>query len=387
MKEKRKGIYIHIPFCHEKCNYCDFLTFSHVESRYADYIRALEEEIRMPRPQIEADSLYFGGGTPSILKGEDLKRLASACEESFSLTDDCERTLECNPQDITPSFAKTLREAGFNRVSLGAQTHSKERLALLGRTHSPEQVERAVDALREVGFDNISLDFIFGLPGETLNEVEDNLHFIEKLNPDHISYYSLILEEKTLLYYQVQKGQVQLPDEDAVVDAWELILSYFKNSPWKRYEISNFARKGKESRHNLKYWRQEPYLGLGIGATGTLYFKEKGVRHVNPVKFSDYLEAKKTSDEYGFLEAGSTEVLGREDLFFEALLMGLRKVAGVPLAAMEEDYPEEWKKTQDLRKNWIQKGLAEEGKNFRLTEKGLDLQNPIMLELLETLDL
>ncbi|MFR6394140.1 MAG: radical SAM family heme chaperone HemW [Oscillospiraceae bacterium] len=266
-KDLPLGLYIHIPFCRSKCAYCDFYSLAGAEERMDDYCRALERHLAEVAPQAEchkADTVYFGGGTPSYLGAERLCRLLGSIRKLYKVDKHAEITLEANPDSATDRKAlKRLRKAGFNRLSLGVQSMDDALLQTIGRIHTRQQVQEAVAAARKAGFKNLSLDLIYGLPGQTMEGWEKTLSDAVGLHPEHLSCYGLKLEEGTPLYRR--QGELTFPDEDMQADMYLYAVEFLKQCGYEQYEISNFAKPGFASRHNLKYWLMQEYAGFGPG--------------------------------------------------------------------------------------------------------------------------
>lgn len=265
------SLYLHIPFCATKCTYCAFNTYTQLEHLIPAFVEALAAEVRWAgcgagRPVLH--TVFFGGGTPSLLNGEQFAQLFGAIRDSFVLSADAEITLEANPNDITPAYAQMLREVGFNRVSLGMQTAHASELALFRRRHDNDAVALAVRAFRRAGFDNLNLDLMYGFPHQTLAGWRSTLEQALTLQPDHLSLYALSLEPGTPLAAWVQNGRLPAPDDDLAADMYELADGMLAAAGLAQYEISNWARPGRACRHNLQYWRNLEYIGAGPGAHG-----------------------------------------------------------------------------------------------------------------------
>ncbi len=266
------SVYVHIPFCRRRCAYCDFNTYAGLEEQHAAYVRALEAEIRYVGQQagrpLPVHTVYFGGGTPSLLPPAAYERLLQALAEAFRLTPDVEITLEANPGTVDRAYLAALRGLGFRRLSLGMQSARPAELRLLGREHDFFAVIRAVAAARAAGFANLNLDLIYGLPGQTLAQWQTSLEWALRLAPEHLSLYALTLEHGTPMRAWVQRGLVPPIDDDAAADMYEWASERLAAAGFRQYELSNWARPGYACRHNLQYWRSQPYLGLGAGAHG-----------------------------------------------------------------------------------------------------------------------
>lgn len=385
MTEQTLGLYLHIPFCRERCSYCDFLTFPHAEALLRPYLEALAKEIRLWKREREkggeeglpVDTIYLGGGTPSLLKADELRRLFREVHEAFPISPRAEITMEMNPE--AEGDARVLRALGINRISLGMQTSSPRLLAQCRRTHRSEDGGKTMVALRSAGFDNINVDLIYGLPGQTRKDLEGDLNWLAIHDPDHVSWYGLILEERSLLYQQVRQGTMQLPGEDVQADEFSFLLAELDKLGYRRYEISNFSKVGKQSRHNLKYWTGKPYLGLGLGASSYL----NGERYHNPGTFQQYFTALRQ----GRLPREWEERTKKDDIF-ERIMMGLRRVEGISFRdfalatgiALESCVPKSMAKA-------CRQGLGEKTADaFRLTRRGLDLQNRVLVDMMEEME-
>ena len=305
-------IYVHVPFCHRKCTYCAF--YSKVESgtwKVESYVDALlqEMEVRKGEQAHPIRTVYFGGGTPSILPIEQLTRIVAGLRRCFDLSQVEEMTLEANPEDLKPEYLSALRELGFNRLSIGIQSFDDRVLRMLNRRHTAAQAITAVENARTAGFDNISVDFIFGLP-----EIS-TFNFQLSTLVTHVSAYALTVEPGTALAVQVEQGRVTLPDEDEVVRQYHELHRLFEAAGFRQYEVSNYARPGYESKHNSRYWDRTPYLGLGPAAHS---FDGKRRRWNNPDG------------------SWSQETLTATDAYNELLMTALRTVRGLPAAAVPE---------------------------------------------------
>lgn len=366
------GLYVHIPFCAAKCSYCDFYSLAHREDRMDDYCAALTAHLREVAPRMQgqqADTVYFGGGTPSYLGAKRLTALLKTIRKGYALTADAEITLEANPDSAGDAKAlKALRKAGFNRLSLGVQAMDDEMLRSIGRIHTARQVKEAVSAGRKAGFDNISIDLIYGLPGQTMTHWQNTLTDAIALGPEHISCYGLKLEEGTPLWQRRQEAD--LPDDDAQADMYLWAVEALAAAGYGQYEISNFARPGRESRHNLRYWRMAPYAGFGPGAHsdfGNLRFAYR-------------------RDLEGYI-AGDMALSEREEIqprerCMEYIMLSLRTAAGISRSVVERTYRKPFARAEEVFRELAEHGLAaptEEG--WRLTPRGFLVSNAIILQV------
>jgi len=391
------GVYIHIPFCERKCVYCNFNTTDFNSRLAARYISAVESEIRHwgrilaghsigagAPSKLPIDSIFFGGGTPSTLSAGQLARLIEACADWFEVCSDAEITIEINPSPLHPRDMADWRQGGVNRASVGIQSFIDRELAALSRTHTADDARRAVAALREAGFDNISLDLIAGLPQQSRSDWEFNLAQALEIKPEHLSLYLLEIKEGTQLQSQIQRGRIERPDDDLAADMYEIMCDACAEAGYEHYEISNFAlaplgapREAVpsvyRSRHNMKYWTGAPFYGFGCGA-----HSYDGIsRWVNVKHTENYIESV---SETGQAIAERTD-LSHDDRAAEALFMGLRLIEGVDLAEFRNRY--------DLDVNGrygrelarlAEAGLIETaGSRLRLTARGLVLSNEVFV--------
>lgn len=336
------ALYVHIPFCLSKCPYCDFNTYAGIESLMPTYVGALEREIELwggwlGRPTLS--SVFFGGGTPSYLPTRDIARLMRAITAAFDLPPEAEATIEANPGDCARERVRAMRRAGFNRISIGVQSFDDHELRMLGRRHSADRAVQAAAAARAAGFDNVSIDLMFGLPNQYLSSWEHSLEQAVELGVDHLSAYGLTLEPGTPLEADVRFGRVQEPDADLAAEMYALAQSTLAGAGLAQYEISNWARPGRESVHNLAYWRSLPYLGVGPGAHSHLYGGDAGplgfrFAAVKPPRV--YIERVEAWAPTGPVDAesvaaiaGECDALDRPTAMVETMMMGLRLNDGV----------------------------------------------------------
>ena len=368
------GLYIHFPFCKQKCRYCDFVSFAGKLSEGERYVSTLLTEMEAYRGAA-IDTVYLGGGTPTALAPELLLKVLSRVASSFSLAENAEVTVEANPGTVTKETFVMLKEAGVNRVSLGVQSFVDSELSLLGRIHTKQEAYEAVSAIRSAGIGNLSIDLMFSIPGQTRKTLLDSLSCAVALNPEHLSCYSLILCEGTPMYEANERGELTLPDEDEDRERYALVTKVLEEKGYGRYEISNYAKEGYFARHNTKYWTREPYIGLGVAAHS--FYKNR--RYENPASLVDYYEQV----ESGKLPAG--EAVSREDAMSEFLFLGLRQTkAGVRRSEffkcfsvnLDEIYGETIKKLVKL------KLLIDDGEKICLTDRGIDVSNAVFCEFI-----
>lgn len=323
-KKELLELYLHIPFCVKKCDYCDFLSFPAGPDSKRAYVKALVNEIRATEEKIRlrpVSSVFIGGGTPSILEPELMSQILSALKECFTLLPDVEFTIEANPGTLTRDKLQSYRSYGINRLSLGLQSTFDEDLAMLGRIHTYAEFEESFRLAREAGFANINVDLISAIPGQTRASWMENLRRIADLEPEHISAYSLIIEEGTPFYDRYEHQELELPDEDAEYEMYEDTLRYLKSRGYEQYEISNYARPGYACRHNVGYWQRSDYLGLGLGASSLI----SGTRFSNTSSMQEYLELSETPAKL----RRDQEVLTPSEEMEEFMFLGLRMTEGV----------------------------------------------------------
>ena len=287
------GLYVHIPFCKQKCMYCDFPAYQNLQDYYETYVYALVQEMDLwvsEHPESKAkpiDTIYFGGGTPTELSIQQLQMIVDKIKSTFTITDDCHMTIESNPGEVDLQYLTKLVKLGFNRISFGVQTFDDKALTMLHRSHNGEKAKQVVYEAKEAGFTDINIDLIYGLPRQTLEDIQHNLHILKDLPINHISTYGLQVEVGTYLYHLVQKNLISIPSESIDEAMYDTMMEGLKNQGFERYEISNFAKDSFYSRHNLKYWHYVDYLGFGAGAHS---FYE-GIRRSNNRNVMPYIQA------------------------------------------------------------------------------------------------
>ncbi|MCL4499057.1 MAG: radical SAM family heme chaperone HemW [Chloroflexi bacterium] len=325
------GIYVHVPFCIRKCRYCDFNSYPGLENYFERYAAAVADEAKSYGQTIDrtVDTVYFGGGTPTLADPRTLAGILDGVAAHFDLARDAEITIEANPETVDRAKLAELSGAGFNRISIGFQSLDQQVLEFLGRGHSAEDAVKAFSAARRAGFDSISVDLIFGIPEQSMASWAGTLIQSVALGPDHISTYSLTLEEGTALAGLVDAGTVQPPDEDAAADMFEFALDLLPDEGYEHYEISNFAKPRKHCKHNLIYWDMGDYIGIGAGA----HSKLAAERWANVAGVREYLEATDKIE--------TKRLLDDSELLSENLFLGLRKIDGVELRELKEAFGEE----------------------------------------------
>ncbi len=378
--EHNPGLYLHIPFCRSKCDYCSFVSYPCAGEPPPEYIAALRQQAKMMAGDAWTrgrtfETLFVGGGTPTIYDSGKLAMLIEECLSGYAFVSRPEVTVETNPNTVNASNLGDLRAAGVNRLSIGVQSFSEALLKAIGRTHSAGEAKEAFQAARRAGFENINLDLIFGLPGQTIRDLESTLRAALALGPEHLALYELMLEEGSSLTRKVQQGEVVLPSDDEVADMALLAVDMLAATGYEHYEISNFSRPGLACRHNINYWENGAYLGLGAGAVSCL----SGLRIKN-VEDADRFVRLVNQGINPFLEG---EFLGLEQRFRETVIMGLRMARGVSLSELWERFvltPEDYYGPTLERLKAA--GLVEVAGGFmRLTAAGFPLANQVLTAL------
>ena len=372
------GIYIHIPFCRSKCDYCDFYSLAGREDQMDRYQKALLAHLKETAPLAQGypvDSIYFGGGTPSYYGAKRIKELLAHLSKLFQVEKDAEITVECNPDSVDLKSLRILRKAGVNRLSMGMQSAQEEELRAIHRIHTPQQTNQAVEAARKAKFTNLSLDLIYGLPGQTMESWKATVEHALSLIPQHLSCYGLKVEEGTPLARRVAEGEV-LPDDDQQADLYLWTVGRLERAGLPQYEISNFAKPGYESRHNLRYWLTRPYIGFGPGA-----HSDFGGRRYSFVRDLDaYIR--------GVLEGGdiidSSELIPQRERCGEYLMLRLRTVQGVDGREYRHTYFMDFAPLEARLREFAAQGWAEEADGrWRLTPRGFLVSNQLIGDLLD----
>ena len=367
---KELGIYVHIPFCIRKCKYCDFASFvenSDIQDKYTDYIVKEINSFKGKAENYIVNSIFFGGGTPSVLSSINMHRIITAIRATFYISDDAEISLECNPKTASFTKLKNYVKMGFNRISIGVQTLDDKLLRIIGRVHNTKDFLESYTMARLAGFKNINLDLMFALPEQGLESFKESVDGLLKLEPEHISCYSLILEENTPLFEE--KDFYNFADEDENRQMYEYAKKAFKEKGYEHYEISNFSKKDYECKHNLKYWEMKDYIGFGLSASS--FFENK--RHTNPSTLEEYFN----NLSYPF---DNVETEDTKDLMSEFMFLGLRKIKGIKDKDFKELFNESFFDVynKEIEKHINNGLLIKEDENIRLSDKGLDLANYVM---------
>lgn len=388
VRAARFGLYLHFPYCLSRCPYCDFAVTISRQPPEERYTKAILRELQLRRETMQPralDTIFFGGGTPSLWSPKFVGQVVDAVAAAFPLASGAEISMEANPEAMDLERWRGLRSAGVNRLSLGVQSFDAEILKSLGRHHDGPMAVRAFEHARQAGFENLSLDLIFGVQGQTVEQVRGDARQAAALGGEHVSAYGLTLDVESLAFEtklakQLKRGEVKLPPEEAVVEMGQVLREELQAGGFQRYEVSNFARAGFESTHNALYWTGGEYLALGAGAVGMLRSSETiGERFFNERGTERYLKAV----EEGRLPEADRESLDREELFAERAAMGLRLVNGIDLPRLCESSGQSWAAREKKVEQLVKNGLAswKQGR-VALTQKGLDLHSAISAQLI-----
>lgn len=378
---KKIGIYVHIPFCKQKCLYCDFCSYENCMEMQDEYVNALIEEIKYYKNKKDfiVNTIYIGGGTPSILKKENIEKILKEIKLNFEIDNNSEITIEVNPGTIDIEKVESYKKNGINRISIGLQSANDNILKMLGRIHSYQQFLKAYNMVKnEVKINNINIDLIIGLPKQTIQDVADTIEEIIKKNPNHISVYSLIVEKETKMEELISKGSLKLPPEDVEREMYWLVKNKLKENGYYQYEISNFAKKGFESKHNINCWKQNEYLGFGVAAHS--YYNL--IRKSNITNLKDYI--KNIEEEKYEKNIIVHEIQNKDDQMSEYIILGLRMLEGFSKIDFKSKFEIdiESKFGNKLDKLKKQSLIIEENDMIKLTNKGLDFANIVWEEFL-----
>lgn len=370
------GIYIHIPFCKQKCYYCDFVSYSNKCSEVKEYIESLKKEIEeFDFSNYKVTSIYIGGGTPSYIDSIYIVEILSELKEKLKCNliefKDIEITIEVNPGTVDTKKLNDYKKLGINRLSIGLQSTKNDILKKIGRIHTYQEFLEIYKLARETGFKNINIDLMIGIPGQKIGDLKNTLQDIIKLEPEHISVYSLIIEENTPIEKMLENGEIKLPDEDLERNMYWHVKNTLELNGYNHYEISNFAKLGKESRHNLNCWNQEEYIGFGVAAHSYL----NGIRFSNTINVEEYIQHIENNRKEENIQIEESQSL--EDKKNEFMMLGFRKIQGVDIARFKEKFIDNpiFLYRENLNK-LVEEGLIEVDLNhIKLTNKGIDLAN------------
>lgn len=371
------GIYIHIPFCKKRCIYCDFYstTLGHLKDRYID---AVEKEIEIRKDYAgneTVETVYFGGGTPSQLSAENINRILTSVRQNHTVSPDAEITLETNPDDMTEDYIKSIKGTGVNRISMGIQTFNDKRLQFINRRHSSTQALEAIRKCKENGFDNISIDLIYGFPDESYDEWEKDIETAAGIGIQHISAYHLIYEEGTALYGMLKNNEIHELDEDNSIRQFRLLIEKLKEAGFIHYEISNFCREGKESRHNSSYWKDKKYIGIGPSA----HSYNKTGRQWNIANLKEYIKCIENREIFY-----EEEILSPEEHYNEYVMTSLRTMWGADTTLIREKFGDKlYNHFINISRKYITNGdMRLAGNMAIINDKGIFISDGIMSDLM-----
>ena len=378
---KELGIYVHIPFCKQKCYYCDFISYANSDKKVEEYIEALKKEIKEESKNINKEeyiinTIYIGGGTPSFINEKYISEIVYEIKENYNVKKEAEITIEVNPGTVNEEKLKEYKTAGITRLSIGLQSTKNELLKEIGRIHTYEEFLNCYNLSRKVKFENINVDLMLGLPNQTLEDIEETLREIINLEPQHISFYSLIVEENTPIEKLIEQGKITLPNEELERKMYWNAKKILEENNYIHYEISNFAKKGYESKHNLNCWNQKEYLGFGVASHS--YLKNK--RYCNTNCIEEY--CKNVNDKNRNKNRTICEIQNEEEKKKEYMLLGLRKIEGINIQEFKNKFIENpiYKFHKELEK-LVNENLIEIDLNrIKLTNKGLDFANLVWEE-------
>lgn len=375
----RVGIYVHIPFCLSKCYYCDFCSVSRATGEKKErYVERLCDEIRSISSKIKdcgekvpvADTVYFGGGTPTVLSASQLGRILNAVDTSFGISENAEITVESNPKGVSVDDLRSIRSVGINRLSIGMQSANDSELAALGRIHRFSDFLSTFDFARTAGFDNISVDLMYGIPNQTEESFEKSIKEVLSIAPEHISSYSLIIEENTPFFYR--KDTLALPDEDTVCDMYLQMSDALRKCGYEKYEISNFAHNGKMSEHNLKYWTYCDYIGFGTAAHSFV----NGVRYAHSRDIDAYIDGKSVYEQI--------ENIGIKESMSEYVMLGMRLSRGINKAEFSRRFGISFDSVFKERiSEYVPRHVSDDNGSCRLTDEGMLVSNYVLSDILD----
>ncbi len=370
------GIYVHIPFCSKKCLYCDFASYDNQFDKEELYIRNLVKEIEnFNKEKYIVDSIFIGGGTPSVLSVESILKIGEALNK-FDFDKNIEFSVECNPCSINEEKLIAMKSIGVNRISFGLQSYNDNILKSIGRVHNVEMFDKAYKTARDIGIENINVDIMFNLPNQTFEEFKSTLKSVTELEPEHLSVYGLIIEEDTPFYEMVEKKQIDMPDEDVDRDMYELCETYLSERGYNKYEISNYCKDGYECRHNVKYWTREEYIGFGLNSHSMI----GNVRFCNTGNLDEYLK-EDFYEKYCYIEKEDVSV---QQQIEEYIFLGLRLMDGINIKSLEEKYDVSFNELYGelIEKLEKEKLICVNGDNMKLTKMGVNLSNYVMSQFL-----
>ena len=377
IKNNEIGVYVHIPFCKKKCDYCDFISYCNKDNLIEDYVQAVKAEIQSQNIKPEITTIYIGGGTPSYIDSKYIIEILEKIKEK-NVSSNAEITIEVNPGTVTKEKLEDYIKSGINRISIGLQTTNDELLKQIGRIHNFTQFLETYKLAKKVGFKNINVDLMLGLPNQRIKDLKESLEQIIKLKPKHISVYSLIVEDGTPIANKIEKGEMQLPDEELERNMYWFVKNTLELNGFIHYEISNFAKKGYEAKHNLNCWNQKEYIGIGASA----HSYRDITRYSNTENIEEYIENVNN----GNFNRNKIihEVQKEDDAKKEFMLLGLRKIKGVDINQFKNKFGDNpiYLFRNELKKLTDERLLMIDNNNIRLTNKGLDLANLVWEEFI-----
>ena len=369
------GIYVHIPFCKKKCDYCDFISYCNKDNLIEKYVEAMKKEIESQNIKPEITTIYIGGGTPSYIDSKYIIQIMNKIKEK-NVSPNAEITIEVNPGTVTMEKLEDYRSCGINRISIGLQSTNNTLLKEIGRIHDFKQFLETYKMAKKVGFKNINVDLMLGLPNQRIKDLKESLEQILKLKPKHISVYSLIVEDGTPIANKIEKGELQLPDEELERNMYWFVKNTLELNGYKHYEISNFAKKGYESKHNLNCWNQKEYIGIGVAA----HSYRDITRYSNTENIEEYI--KNVNNEEFNKNKIIHEVQKEDDAKKEFMLLGLRKIDGIKISDFKNKFGDNpiYLYRNELKKLIDEKLLIIDNNDIRLSNKGIDLANLVWEE-------
>lgn len=371
------GLYLHIPFCQKKCHYCDFLTFVNRDDTIHEYVNYLIKEIQLYKDHdYSVDTIYFGGGTPSHIDADYIAEIMQAIDQNFNILPECEISIEMNPESVSREKLTAYVTAGLNRFSMGVQSFDDQVLKMMGRLHNRQSVLEKIDLMAELEVGKFGIDLMFANPRQSLEVLKEDLAIAARLPVNHISYYSLMIKDNTPFHRWIQTGQIKLVDDETERYMYHLIQEKLTAHGFHQYEISNFAKKGAESRHNKKYWTLEDYIGLGLGASSNIGLE----RSVNQPSFTKYFDMI----DKGKLPVQSSEKLSGEEREKEYIMLHLRLLQGFDIGEINQrfkiNFIEKYQDAIEKHLNYQTVGLKDN--RFYFTPRGLDIGNQFYLDIL-----
>lgn len=369
------GIYVHIPFCKKKCDYCDFISYCNKDNLIEKYVEAMKKEIESQNIKPEITTIYIGGGTPSYIDSKYIIQIINKIKEK-NVSPNAEITIEVNPGTVTMEKLEDYRSCGINRISIGLQSTNNTLLKEIGRIHDFKQFLETYKMAKKVGFKNINVDLMLGLPNQRIKDLKESLEQILKLKPKHVSVYSLIVEDGTPIANKIEKGELQLPDEELERNMYWFVKNTLELNGYKHYEISNFAKKGYESKHNLNCWNQKEYIGIGVAA----HSYRDITRYSNTENIEEYI--KNVNNEEFNKNKIIHEVQKEDDAKKEFMLLGLRKIDGIKISDFKNKFGDNpiYLYRNELKKLIDEKLLIIDNNDIRLSNKGIDLANLVWEE-------